>query len=112
MKSLIVFVVLAFVSVCFGADAVPVVVPIAAPSTNTFNNVLAWIVNHQVIIGGLLVGILDFIFSINPQWKSNSVGHLIYLFAQKLTGTTVAETSTVVTTTPVVETTVTTIPAA
>jgi len=96
-----------FAVVCFGAD----VAPVAAPATNTFNDVLAWFLAHQVVLGAMLIGILDFIFSINPQWKSNSVGHLIYLFAQKLTGTVVTETATVTTTTPTVETTTTTAPA-
>lgn len=82
MLALSLWFVLAAVGGIMAADAVA---PVAA-QPNVFNDVLAWLVSHQVVIGMLLIGILDFIFSINPEWKSNSIGHLVYLFAQKLSG--------------------------
>src|ERR1035437_715823 len=106
MKRIVLFVLclLVVTAVCFGADVVVPVAPVVAvPVTSTFNNVLAWFLAHQVVLGALLIGILDFIFSINPQWKSNSVGHLFYLLAQKMSGTVEKESSVVTTTTPVAE---------
>lgn len=74
-------------ALAFSADppAVVAAVPSAAPA-NTFNDVIAWITLHQVIIGALLIGVLDFIFAINPAWKSNGAAHFFYVFAQKLSG--------------------------
>jgi hypothetical protein len=68
------------VAVSFGADAT-----VVAPATATgFQSVISWMVANQVIVGMLLIGVLDFIFAINPAWQSNNVAHMIYLFAMKI----------------------------
>lgn len=109
MKKILWFILaaLAVTSVCFGVDAVPVAV---TSSASTFNDVLTWLVNHQVVMGMFIIGIYDFICAINPQWKNNGAGHLIYLLGQKMSGTVEKESSVVTTTTPVAETTTTTTP--
>lgn len=85
MRKFIVFAILMLVSVAavaFGADVVAVASAPVPAAANTFNDVMVWIVGHQVVLGMLIVAILDFIFSINPEWKSNSILHMLYLFAQ------------------------------
>ena len=76
---LLICAVIAVIAVAVGAA--DTVVP-AVPTATTFGTVMAWVIEHQVIIGGLLVAVLDFIFSINPEWKANSILHAVYLFAQ------------------------------
>ena len=68
------------VAASFGADAVAVAP--AVPSG--FQAVINWMIANQVIVGMLLVGILDFIFAINPAWQSNTAFHMVYLFAMKI----------------------------
>lgn len=47
---------------------------------------ISWVMAHQAIVSGLLVGILDFVFAIVPSWASNGVLHWIYLQVAKLAG--------------------------
>ena len=63
----------------FAADA-PATATTA--TTSTFQEIINWVTGNQVIVGGLIVAILDFIFAINPDWKTNGALHFIYTLAQ------------------------------
>lgn len=70
-------------TVALGADAV-VVAPVVTPSG--FQSVINWMMQNQVVVGMLLVGIYDFICAINPAWANNGLVHAAYLFAMRLAG--------------------------
>ena len=80
---------LALAAICLAADPAAVVAVPAAPvaTESWFMTVLPWLSANQVIVGMLLIGILDFIFAINPEWKSNGVLHVLYVLLQKRTAT-------------------------
>lgn len=44
----------------------------------------AWLMSHQVVLGGLVVGVLDFLFVLKPDWASNGLLHWLYLLGQKM----------------------------
>jgi membrane-bound ClpP family serine protease len=77
---------LVIIAAAFAAD--PVVVAVPAPPVSWFQSLLPWLSANQVIVGMLLIGILDFIFAINPEWKSNGALHGIYVLLQNRTGAT------------------------
>lgn len=52
--------------------------------------VIDWIVAHQAVVSGSVVGVLDLVFALNSSASSNGVLHWIYLQAQKLSGKTPA----------------------
>lgn len=75
----------------FGADVTaPITVApiVAAPAAtaNYFQSAVAWMMGNQVVVGALIVAVFDFIFAINPQWKSNGALHFIYTAAQGKAG--------------------------
>lgn len=44
------------------------------------SSILAWLVGHEAVLAGLVVGVIDFVFSVNPAAQSNSF--LGWLLAQ------------------------------
>jgi len=65
-------------AVCFGAEAVIPAVESSVAPVNAFTSAIAWMQGNQVIVGIFIAAILDFIFAINPEWKSNGALHFIY----------------------------------
>ena len=74
--------VLVVVAVAFGADATPVAQAAPVAAINSFQAFVSWMMNNQVIVGMLIAAILDFVFAINPDWKSNGALHMIYTMAK------------------------------
>ncbi len=71
-----------FVLVMAGvAMAAEVAAPVATPPS-TFAAFMARMQNNQVVVGMLVAAILDFIFAINPEWKSNGALHFLYTVAK------------------------------
>ncbi len=85
MRTIILVIAVAFASVCL-ADPSPSPIPTQGIPSSLFSTVWAWIMGHQIILGGFLAGAFDFIFALNPKWKSNGVIHWLYLFARKKAG--------------------------
>ena len=38
-----------------------------------------WLIAHQAIVGGAVVGVLDLAFAINPKLESNGVLHWVFV---------------------------------
>lgn len=54
---------------------------------------IAWFTAHPAAVaaaGGAVVSLIDFIFAIKPDWKSNGIFHWVYLQALALAGKTPA----------------------
>lgn len=45
-----------------------------------------WIVAHQAVVSGAVVGILDLVFALVPSWASQGLLHFVYLQLAKLAG--------------------------
>jgi hypothetical protein len=41
--------------------------------------VIDWILAHQVVLAGALVGLLDLLLAINPKLDANGIFHWVYL---------------------------------
>lgn len=82
MKALLLLFILS-ASVCL-ADPSPS--PVAVSSPTGAIGIWDWIMAHQVIVGGFLAAVLDFVFALNPNAASNGVLHWIYLLVRKLAG--------------------------
>lgn len=48
------------------------------------NQILEFLVAHQVVSTGLIIAIMDFIFAINKNLESNGLLHGLYLFVKGL----------------------------
>lgn len=48
------------------------------------SGILAWFMSHEVVLAALVIAVIDFIISINPNVASNSIIHWILLQAQSL----------------------------
>jgi hypothetical protein len=46
--------------------------------------VVNWLIAHQLVLGGFIIAILDFIFALKPDWESNGILHSIYIFIKNL----------------------------
>lgn len=66
------------------AGTEPVAPSVAAASI--FQSVITWMQANQVVVGLLIAAVLDFIFAINPEWKSNGALHFIYTIAKGKSG--------------------------
>lgn len=83
--------ILIIIATAFAVDVAPAIVAVSDPAAASvtpvswFQSVLPWLSANQVIVGMLLIGILDFIFAINPEWKSNGALHALYVLLQKRT---------------------------
>lgn len=49
-------------------------------------SVIDFMIQHSVVFAGLGVAILDFIFAIKSDWKSNGILHSIYVFFANMLG--------------------------
>lgn len=47
-------------------------------------DVINFIVAHQVVVVALVVGLLDFAFAVAPNLESNGVLHALYLWLKSL----------------------------
>jgi hypothetical protein len=47
---------------------------------------IAWFTAHEMVLGGLIVGILDFLFSISPTAASNGILEWLLKQAEALVG--------------------------
>lgn len=47
-------------------------------------NVINWLVDHQLVLGGIVVSIFDLLFAINSKWESNGILHWFYVFFKNL----------------------------
>jgi hypothetical protein len=62
------------------------VAPVAAAAPSVLSGLVAWLVAHEVVVSGLVVGLLDFLFALVPSWQSNGILHWVFLQAQNLSG--------------------------
>ncbi len=46
------------------------------------NQIIEFILAHQVILGMVIIAILDLLFAINKNLESNGALHAVYLFAK------------------------------
>ena len=46
--------------------------------------VWAWITGHEVVVVGMLVAVLDFVFAVSPGLASNGILHGLYLWLKGL----------------------------
>ncbi len=46
--------------------------------------VIQWVMSHQAVVAGLIVGLLDLVFALKPNWAANGIVHWIYLQAKKM----------------------------
>lgn len=44
---------------------------------------IQWLIDHQIVLGAMIVGILDFLFAVSPALAGNGVLHQIYVFFKK-----------------------------
>lgn len=51
---------------------------------------IAWFTAHSMVLGGLVVGVLDFIISVSPAAASSSIVEWLLKQAEALAGSTVA----------------------
>lgn len=49
-------------------------------------SIIAFIQAHLVIVVGLIVAIMDFVFALIPSIESNGIVHMIYLWLKKMLG--------------------------
>lgn len=42
--------------------------------------VIDFVMQHSVVMAGVFVAILDFIFAMKSEWKSNGILHSVYVF--------------------------------
>lgn len=88
-KYFAIFTVLLIGAVCL-ADPSPSpsasAVVVGAAGQTLFQTIVAWIMAHQIVVGGFLAAALDFAFALVPSWKSNGVLHWLYLFFRKKAG--------------------------
>ncbi len=47
-------------------------------------SVIDFIMAHTVVMAGVLVGVLDFIFAMNKSLEANGILHSIYVFLKNL----------------------------
>lgn len=45
---------------------------------------ISWIMVHQAVVAGLVVGILDFVFAVAPNLQANGILHQIYLWVKSI----------------------------
>ncbi len=87
MKSLFGIIILAIITMMFSiagaADPAAVAVVPAVTAAGSMTGIITWMQSNQVIVGGLLIAVLDFIFAINPAWKSNGALHFLYTVASR-----------------------------
>ncbi len=43
---------------------------------------IQWLMAHELVMAGLVVGVLDFVFAMLPGVESNGIVHWIYLTAK------------------------------
>ena len=48
--------------------------------------IIQWVVAHQAVVAGLVVGILDFVFAVSPSLAANGILHQVYLWIASLAG--------------------------
>jgi hypothetical protein len=48
------------------------------------DSVIQFVVSHEVIVAGAVVGILDLVIALNPKAESNGVLHGIYIFCKNI----------------------------
>lgn len=48
--------------------------------------IIDWVIAHQAVVAGAVVGILDLIFALVPSWASQGLLHWVYLQVAKLAG--------------------------
>lgn len=48
------------------------------------DQVLAWLLAHQALLAGAIVGVLDLLFALQPNWQANGVLHAVYLWLKSL----------------------------
>jgi len=53
---------------------------------NTLISIWGWLMGHQAIVGGALVGVVDLLIAIKQSWAASGILHAILLFGQKLMG--------------------------
>lgn len=49
-------------------------------------NIISWLLSHEVVLGGGVVAVLDFVFAMKSSWASNGVLHFVYVQAKKFAG--------------------------
>lgn len=49
-------------------------------------DLISWVVNHQAVVAGLGVAMLDLVFALNPNSAANGALHYVYVQLKKLTG--------------------------
>lgn len=47
-------------------------------------SVINWFIEHQLILGGLIIAVLDLVMAISPNLESNGIFHAIYSFFKNL----------------------------
>ncbi len=47
--------------------------------------VIDWVLAHQLILSGLIVAVLDFIFAIIPTLQGNGILHSLYMLVKNIT---------------------------
>jgi hypothetical protein len=47
-------------------------------------NLISWIMGHQALVAGAVVGILDLVFALVPSWASNGILHFILMQLQAI----------------------------
>lgn len=48
--------------------------------------IISWVVAHQAIVSGAVVGVLDLVFALSPALAGNGILHQIYLWIASLAG--------------------------
>lgn len=48
--------------------------------------ILSWLVGHEAVLSGLVVAVLDFVFSVSPSTQSNSFLEWVLSQAKALVG--------------------------
>ena len=48
------------------------------------DQVLAWLLAHQALLAGAIVGVLDLIFALVPGLEGNGLLHQLYLWLKSL----------------------------
>ena len=87
MRSLILILSVLFVSSVGLADPSASPLPLGAVAGPSLIQIAtAWVMAHQVIVGGFLAASLDLVFALNEKWKSNGTLHWLYLFARSKAG--------------------------
>lgn len=85
LSIILMFLLFSVIGAAQAASGTPAATPAAAASG--LGGIISWIMAHQVVIGGFIVGVLDLLFALNPNTQApDGLLHALYMFAKNLKG--------------------------